>query len=66
MVPPVKDDVQQSFFMAETLKYFYLLFASSDALDLDAWVLNTEAHPLRVMNPDKAPPLPPFRLKDRT
>ena len=45
---PVRDDTQQSFFLAETLKYLYLLFADSGALDLDAWVLNTEAHPLRV------------------
>ena len=35
-----------SWFLAETLKYFYLLFDDSDSLSLDKWVLNTEAHPL--------------------
>ena len=48
MPEPQQDDTQQSFFLAETLKYLYLLFADSSALDLDTWVLNTEAHPLRV------------------
>jgi hypothetical protein len=36
----------QSFFLAETLKYAYLL-ADPSALDFDAVVFNTEAHPLR-------------------
>jgi mannosyl-oligosaccharide alpha-1,2-mannosidase len=42
------DGTQPSWFLAETLKYFFLMFADSEALDLNAWVLNTEAHPLRV------------------
>jgi mannosidase alpha-like ER degradation enhancer 2 len=33
--------------MAETFKYFYLLFAPPQTLDLDKAVLNTEAHPLQ-------------------
>ena len=37
-VPAARDRKQQSFFLAETLKYLYLLFADSDALDLDEWV----------------------------
>lgn len=45
---PVKDDVQQSFFLAETLKYLYLLFSDDSLLPLDEWVFNTEAHPLPV------------------
>jgi len=46
---PVKqDNLQQSFFMAETLKYFYLLFSPREFLSLDKWVLNTEAHPMRI------------------
>ncbi|XP_053678748.1 mannosyl-oligosaccharide alpha-1,2-mannosidase IA [Anopheles nili] len=45
---PVKDDVQQSFFLAETLKYLYLLFSDDSLLPLDDWVFNTEAHPLPV------------------
>ena len=33
---------------AETLKYLYLLFSPPSALPADMYVLNTEAHPLRV------------------
>eukprot|EP00092_Neocalanus_flemingeri_P032575 GFUD01035431.1.p1 GENE.GFUD01035431.1~~GFUD01035431.1.p1 ORF type:complete len:656 (+),score=150.26 GFUD01035431.1:141-2108(+) len=43
-----KDDVQQSFFLAETLKYLYLLFSDDDLVGLDEWVFNTEAHPLPI------------------
>ena len=42
-----KDDVQQSFFIAETLKYLYLLFSDDSVLPLDQWVtrvFNTETH----------------------
>ena len=46
----VKDDVQQSFFLAETLKYLYLLFSEDDLLPLDKWVFNTEAHPFPIRN----------------
>ena len=42
-----QDDAMQSFFLAETLKYAYLLFASPEVLDFDEVVFNTEAHPLR-------------------
>ncbi|KAK9507576.1 hypothetical protein O3M35_007402 [Rhynocoris fuscipes] len=45
---PVKDDVQQSFFLAETLKYLYLLFSDDSLMSLDEWVYNTEAHPLPI------------------
>lgn len=34
----------ESFWLAETLKYFYLLFDEPDTWSLDDWVLNTEAH----------------------
>ncbi|XP_025917306.1 mannosyl-oligosaccharide 1,2-alpha-mannosidase IB isoform X3 [Apteryx rowi] len=47
---PAYDDVQQSFFLAETLKYLYLLFSNDDLLPLDNWVFNTEAHPLPVLH----------------
>lgn len=33
--------------MAETLKYFYLIFSEPDVISLDEYVLNTEAHPLK-------------------
>jgi len=44
----MKDDVQQSFFLAETLKYLYMLFSDDAVLPLDKWVINTEAHPLPI------------------
>ena len=47
--PRVLDDLQQSFFFAETLKYLYLLFSDDDLLSLDEWVFNTEAHPLKIL-----------------
>jgi mannosidase alpha-like ER degradation enhancer 2 len=42
-----KSDRMHSFFLAESLKYFYLLFAAPSVLDLHQVVFNTEAHPLR-------------------
>jgi len=47
VVTKEKRDEMESFALAETFKYFYLLFASPDALDFDKIVFNTEAHPLR-------------------
>jgi mannosyl-oligosaccharide alpha-1,2-mannosidase len=44
---PVHQDSMESFWLAETLMYFYLLFAEPDLISLDEWVLNTEAHPFR-------------------
>jgi len=44
-----KDDIQQSFFMAETLKYLYLLYSDSSVIPLDKYVFNTEAHPIPIM-----------------
>ena len=52
MNPPIKDNTMQSFFLAETLKYFYLIFCDSDVINLDEWVFNTEAHPMKVMRRD--------------
>ncbi|KAG6821472.1 hypothetical protein H0H93_010196 [Arthromyces matolae] len=43
----LKDD-QPSYFLAETLKYLYLLFIDEDPISLDKWVFNTEAHPLPI------------------
>lgn len=45
MVPPSRRDNMESFWLAETLKYFYLLFSPDDLLPLDKVVINTEAHP---------------------
>lgn len=44
------DDVQQSFFLSETLKYLYLLFSDDDILPFEHWVFNTEAHPLPILH----------------
>jgi len=40
-------DEMESFWLAETLKYFYLLYSTPDVISLDEWVLNTEAHPFK-------------------
>jgi len=45
-----KDDVQQSFFFAETLKYLYLIFGDDSQMSLDKYVFNTEAHPFLIKN----------------
>lgn len=47
VVTKEKNDGMQSFVMAETFKYFYLLFADDDTLDLSKVTFNTEAHPIR-------------------
>ncbi|KPM40887.1 hypothetical protein AK830_g5659 [Neonectria ditissima] len=44
--PGLRDEME-SFWIAETLKYYYLLFAEPDLISLDEWVLNTEAHPFK-------------------
>ncbi|KAF3006036.1 mannosyl-oligosaccharide alpha-1,2-mannosidase [Curvularia kusanoi] len=44
-IPPPSRDNMESFWLAETLKYFYLLFSPATLLPLDQIVLNTEAHP---------------------
>ncbi|KXN80800.1 Endoplasmic reticulum mannosyl-oligosaccharide 1,2-alpha-mannosidase [Leucoagaricus sp. SymC.cos] len=41
-------DDMPSFFLAETLKYLYLLFDDTDIIPLDKWIFNTEAHPLPI------------------
>jgi len=43
-------DSMPSYFLAETLKYLYLLFSNKDPIPLDKWVFNTEAHPLPVFH----------------
>ena len=42
-------DTMESFFLAETLKYLYLLFDPETPIDLlHKHVFNTEAHPMRI------------------
>ncbi|ORY61002.1 glycosyl hydrolase family 47-domain-containing protein [Pseudomassariella vexata] len=49
VLTPNSDQVNEmeSFWLAETLKYFYLLYSAPDVISLDEWVLNTEAHPFK-------------------
>jgi ER degradation enhancer, mannosidase alpha-like 2 len=42
-----KGDLMPSYFLAETMKYLYLLFAPDSTLNFQRVVFNTEAHPLR-------------------
>ncbi|KAF2645607.1 mannosyl-oligosaccharide 1,2-alpha-mannosidase [Massarina eburnea CBS 473.64] len=43
-IPPPRRDNMESFWLAETLKYLYLLFSPDDVLPLTEVVFNTEAH----------------------
>ncbi|KAL3966289.1 endoplasmic reticulum Man9GlcNAc2 1,2-alpha-mannosidase [Sarotherodon galilaeus] len=46
---PNPRDKMDSFFLGETLKYFYLLFSDDpNLISLDQFVFNTEAHPLPI------------------
>lgn len=42
-----KKDSCESFWFAETLKYYYLLYSDKDVWSLDDYVFNTEAHPYK-------------------
>jgi mannosyl-oligosaccharide alpha-1,2-mannosidase len=45
--PLQRSDRMESFWLAETLKYLYLLFSEPELISLDEYVLNTEAHPFK-------------------
>jgi len=47
VVTKEKRDKMESFFLAETLKYLYLLFAPANTLDFSKVIFNTEAHPIK-------------------
>ncbi|KAI9375382.1 glycoside hydrolase [Aspergillus egyptiacus] len=51
VIPPVPRDNMESFWMAETLKYFYLLFSDREFISLEENVFNTEAHPMPRFQP---------------
>ncbi|MGN7726555.1 glycoside hydrolase family 47 protein [Luteimonas sp. 22616] len=51
VVTKQKADDMESFVLAETFKYFYLLYAAPETLDPAQVVLNTEAHPLQPVTP---------------
>ena len=46
VVTKEQGDLMPSYFLAETLKYLWLLFAPDNAIDFDHIIFNTEAHPL--------------------
>lgn len=45
---PAWKDEMPSFFLAETLKYLFLLFSEKDLIPFERYVFNTEAHPLPI------------------
>ena len=45
-----KMDSMESFYLAETLKYLYLIFAPEETFDLQKCVFNTEAHPFKKLS----------------
>uniref|UniRef100_A0A1I7VN79 alpha-1,2-Mannosidase n=1 Tax=Loa loa TaxID=7209 RepID=A0A1I7VN79_LOALO len=48
-IPVTHKDMMESFFLAETLKYLYLLFDDDKTdIPLDKYVFNTEGHPLPI------------------
>jgi hypothetical protein len=49
VLPIEHNDRQKSYFLAETLKYLYLLFCEEKYISLDEFVFNTEAHPLPII-----------------
>jgi len=52
-LPVVLEDKMESFFLAETLKYLYLLFSGPELFPLDKFVFNTEAHVMPIWTPQK-------------
>lgn len=51
---PELADSMESFWLGETLKYFYLIFSETDVISLDEYVFDTEAHPFRRLVPRRA------------
>jgi ER degradation enhancer, mannosidase alpha-like 2 len=42
-------DRMETYFLAETLKYLYMLFLDQDPIDHTRIIFNTEAHPLKIV-----------------
>ncbi|KAJ3127406.1 Mannosyl-oligosaccharide 1,2-alpha-mannosidase IA [Nowakowskiella sp. JEL0407] len=56
-------DLQESYFLAETLKYLYLIFADDDTIALEKYVFNTEAHPISIRGMGKRQKFTPESVK---
>ena len=52
------DDRMESFFLAETLKYLYLIQDPENQMNLEKYVFNTEAHPLKIFDDSHLPITP--------
>lgn len=42
-----KGNLMHSFFLSETLKYFYLIFSEDEPIDFEQVIFTTEAHPIK-------------------
>ncbi|KAH0785478.1 Mannosyl-oligosaccharide 1,2-alpha-mannosidase MNS1 [Histomonas meleagridis] len=51
---PSHGDTMDSYFLAETFKYLYLIFSSSELIPTAEYVFNTEAHPFKVWTKEQA------------
>ena len=49
------DDRMESFFLAETMKYLYLAQDPDNTINLDEYVINTEAHPTKILGSAHVP-----------
>ncbi|AEO65936.1 glycoside hydrolase family 47 protein [Thermothielavioides terrestris NRRL 8126] len=49
------DTAYQSFWLADLLRYFYLISSEPELISLDDYVFDTEAHPLRLSQPSETP-----------
>ena len=49
------DDRMESFFLAETMKYLYLAQDPDNTINLDEYVINTEAHPTKILGSEHVP-----------
>eukprot|EP00467_Chlorarachnion_reptans_P011364 CAMPEP_0114532346 /NCGR_PEP_ID=MMETSP0109-20121206/26614_1 /TAXON_ID=29199 /ORGANISM="Chlorarachnion reptans, Strain CCCM449" /LENGTH=759 /DNA_ID=CAMNT_0001715399 /DNA_START=323 /DNA_END=2606 /DNA_ORIENTATION=+ len=49
-VPAEPNNSMQSFYLAETLKYLYLLFSDREDVSMDNYIWTTEAHPLPIIS----------------
>jgi hypothetical protein len=45
LLPAPQEDSMAAFWMAETMKYLYLIFSRPEVISLDEYVFNTEGHP---------------------
>ncbi|KAL9093637.1 MAG: hypothetical protein Q9159_000166 [Coniocarpon cinnabarinum] len=51
----VQKDKMESYWLAKTLKYFYLIFADEDVMSLDEWVFSNGGHGFRWREVDEVP-----------